>query len=103
MQNIGFEYQTKSTNEILDLLLNNSNFDYIVFIILIIGTFVLIMYFFPILDIFVIEKQKEIEKKRKKDKIKYLSIQNELQTQIEKDFEEEDKREVEAKLKQKEM
>lgn len=103
MWNIWFEYQTKSTNEIIDLLLNNSYFDYIIFIILIIWSFVLIMYFFPILDIFVIEKQKEIEKKRKKDKIKYLSIQNELQTQIEKEFEEEDQREAELKLKQKEM
>lgn len=99
MENIWFEYKSKSIQEIINNISSFSSIDYVVIITLVISTFLLLMYIFPFLNIYIDKKIKEIEKKKKKDKFKYLSLQNEIQTQIEKEFEEEDKAKIEERLK----
>ncbi len=98
MTNIWFEYKYKSFSEIINVASNNEINDYIIIATIIILSALLIIYIMPKIYKNIEKTKLDKEKKRKKDKLKYLWVQNEIQTEIEKRFAEEDKKEIEEKL-----
>lgn len=98
MTNIWFEYKYKSFSEIINVASNNEIIDYIIIATIIILSALLIIYIMPKIYKDIEKTKLDKEKKRKKDKLKYLWVQNEIQTEIEKRFAEEDKKEIEEKL-----
>ena len=98
MTNIWFEYKYKSFSEIINVASNNEINDYIIIATIIMLSVFLIIYIMPKIYNNIEKNKLEKEKKRKKDKLKYLWVQNEIQTEIEKRFAEEDKKEIEEKL-----
>lgn len=98
MTNIWFEYKYKSFSEIINVASNNEIIDYIIIATIIILSALLIIYIMPKIYKNIEKTKLDKEKKRKKDKLKYLWVQNEIQTEIEKRFAEEDKKEIEEKL-----
>lgn len=100
MINIWFQYKYNTINNILNSLQENSIIDYAMIWIFVIATVIIIFFAIPKLKVILKTKGQEKEKKRRKDKLKYLTYQNEIQTEIEKRFAEEDKKEIEEKLKQ---
>lgn len=98
MANIWFEYKYKSFSEIINVASNNEINDYIIIATIIILSALLIIYIMPKIYKNIEKTKLDKEKKRKKDKLKYLWVQNEIQTEIEKRFAEEDKKEIEEKL-----
>lgn len=84
-----FEYKYLTSSEILSKIINVVNYsiiDIIILLIWIILIYVLIFYLFPLINIYIKEKQKLKEKKRKKEMLRKIVLQKEINESIAKEL-----------------
>ncbi len=98
MTNIWFEYKYQSTQAILKEIQNNWILEYPIIAITILATVFICTTLLPLISMKMKTNKIEAEKKKRKDKLKYLTLQNEIQTEIEEIFAQEDRKEINEKI-----
>lgn len=98
MTNIWFEYKYQSIQAILKEIQNNWILEYSIIAITILATVFICTILFPLISIKMKASKLDTEKKKRKDKLKYLTLQNEIQTEIEEIFAQEDRKEIDEKI-----